>query len=137
MSYSSRSLLFSGFSFWVVLAFVGMYLVYPLDKNLKRGIDLVGGTYITLEVQTEKAVEDALVGLMQAVPQKLKDANVASPTSTTAAVVNQYRSKGNESVSILHRLQLGPLLSSQRPNRQLPPLDIDNRAANGPRKKWA
>ena len=29
----------------------------PLRKKLRFGIDLVGGTYITLEVQTDKAVE--------------------------------------------------------------------------------
>ena len=57
MNSSARGLFFSGFSFWMLVAALGIYLLFPLKDSLRLGIDLAGGTYITLEVQTEKALE--------------------------------------------------------------------------------
>ena len=45
-----------GFIFWVALAAVGTYFVWPLKQHLKLGTDLIGGFYITLQVQTDEAV---------------------------------------------------------------------------------
>jgi len=73
---------FSWFAFWVVLAGVGLYSLLPLRKAIRFGIDLVGGTYITLEVQTDKAVEAELLSQMQAMPDKLQEANIESPTNS-------------------------------------------------------
>ncbi len=76
-----RSLIFSGLSFWLVLIGIGLYFVFPLREKLRFGIDLVGGTYITLEVQTDKAVENALTGVMQGISPKLKRLGKKVPVS--------------------------------------------------------
>lgn len=79
MEFSLKRVLFSGFTFWVLLASLAMYMVLPLRKSIKMGIDLVGGTYITLEVQTEKAVESELIEKMQSISSKLASANQPAP----------------------------------------------------------
>lgn len=56
----NRSFLFSSFMFWLLIAALSVYFLYPLRQKLKFGIDLVGGTYITLKVETEKAIEHEL-----------------------------------------------------------------------------
>jgi preprotein translocase subunit SecD len=69
-----------GFIFWIALAGVGSYFVLPLQKHLKLGIDLVGGFYITLQVQTEEAVKLELQQRLQGAMRRLSDndINVAS-----------------------------------------------------------
>lgn len=81
MEISAKRILSSGMTFWVVLAGLSIYMIYPLRKSIKMGIDLVGGTYITLEVQTEKAVEAELIEKMQAITTKLETANKPMPVS--------------------------------------------------------
>lgn len=81
MSLSVRKLFFSEFMFWVVLAAIGIWFLLPLRQSLRFGIDLVGGTYLTLEVQTDKAVEADLIEMMQSVDGKLARSNRALPTS--------------------------------------------------------
>lgn len=81
MNASGRSLLISSFTFWIVLVAVGLYCIIPLRQKIKFGIDLVGGTYITLEVQTDKAIEAELAEIMQSIPARLKAANFSVPTS--------------------------------------------------------
>jgi len=75
----ARKALFSPLTAWVACAAIAFYFVYPLRKTLKFGMDLVGGTYITLEVQTEKAVEAELAGEMQALEVRLKQARKRLP----------------------------------------------------------
>ncbi len=58
--------------FWIALCGIGLYMLYPLRNSIKFGIDLVGGTYLTLEVKTDKAVEAELVNRMQSMESKLK-----------------------------------------------------------------
>lgn len=69
-----RALLMSWMSFWVLLAVVGIYFLYPLRSSLRYGIDLVGGTYITLEVQTDKAVEAELLEKLKQISENLDTA---------------------------------------------------------------
>jgi preprotein translocase subunit SecD len=69
----------SWFTFWIVLALVFCYLLWPLRHTLRFGIDLVGGTFITLEVQTEKAVEAELQSKLQAISKKLNSAGKEAP----------------------------------------------------------
>ncbi len=70
-----------GFMFWIVLAALSVYLLYPLRQRLKFGIDLVGGSYITLKVETNKAVEHELHEKARQVTNALKVAKLAVPTS--------------------------------------------------------
>ena len=81
MNVTAQRGLFSWFSFWIVLALLCCYMLWPLRKTLRYGIDLVGGTYITLEVQTDKAVETELISKLQAITNKLKDTNKEQPVT--------------------------------------------------------
>ena len=65
-----------GFFFWVALAGVGSYFVMPLQKHLKLGIDLVGGFYITLQVQTDEAVKAELQQRLQGAQKRLRDQGI-------------------------------------------------------------
>lgn len=81
MDITSRRFVLYSFGFWVVLAIACIFIVYPIREKLRFGIDLVGGTYITLEVQTDKAVEAELAEKMQSMSDKLKKANKVLPKS--------------------------------------------------------
>lgn len=81
MNLSARRIFTSGFMFWVAIAVVSIYILYPFRKSLRFGIDLVGGTYITLEVQTEKAVESELMSRLQDIPNRLENAGRPTPVS--------------------------------------------------------
>ncbi|MCX5922499.1 MAG: protein translocase subunit SecD [Candidatus Dependentiae bacterium] len=83
MNMSARRFLFSGLSFWIVFVAIGLYFIIPLRQKLRFGIDLVGGTYITMEVQTDKAVESELAETMQSLPMKLKAGEQSVPTAKT------------------------------------------------------
>ncbi len=69
--------------FWVIVALAGMALLYFRWDKLRFGIDLVGGTYITLQVQTDKAVESDLTDRMQSFPEKLKREGLPVPEKKT------------------------------------------------------
>ncbi len=81
MNLSIRRIFLSELMFWTVLCVVGLYFLLPLRKSLRFGIDLVGGTYLTLEVQTNKAVEAELVEIMQSVDSKLRRSQRILPAS--------------------------------------------------------
>lgn len=69
----------SRFSVWLILALVGGYFLYNVNSYIKFGIDLVGGTYITLEVQLDKAHETELVEHAQEASDLLKKAGKIAP----------------------------------------------------------
>lgn len=87
----------SEFAFWVLVALASLYFVAPfgqvirngflptLKEHVRLGMDLAGGTYLTLEVQTEKAVDAELVNRMQGIEDKLRRARKTLPTSKTVA----------------------------------------------------
>ncbi len=79
MNVTARRSIFSWFTFWIVLALLCGYMLWPLRKTLRFGIDLVGGTFITLEVQTDKAVEAELYAKLQSITNKLKESNQEQP----------------------------------------------------------
>ncbi|HJZ24544.1 MAG TPA: protein translocase subunit SecD [Candidatus Babeliales bacterium] len=71
------------FIWWIILGVIAAYFIMPLRKNIKFGIDLVGGTYITLEVQAQKAIEDEFNRMAHDVNQRLKKADIEVPLSHT------------------------------------------------------
>jgi preprotein translocase subunit SecD len=79
MNLSLRRVAFSGFAAWMVLLAVILYFIWPLRKTMRFGIDLVGGQYITLEVKTDKAVENALQDKLEAIMLTLKKAGKEAP----------------------------------------------------------
>src|SRR5947207_2976204 len=72
MNSVARRIAGSELMIWLLWCGIGLYMLYQLRKSLKFGIDLVGGTYLTLEVKTNKAVEAELISKMQAMETKLK-----------------------------------------------------------------
>lgn len=72
MKLIARRLVSSELMIWLLLCVIGVYFIYPLRKSLRFGIDLVGGTYLTLEVQTDKAIEAELLSKLQNIDTKLK-----------------------------------------------------------------
>lgn len=57
MMISLKRVIFSQLSIWLIVTIFGIYFLSQLRQNLNFGIDLVGGTYITLEVQTDLLLE--------------------------------------------------------------------------------
>jgi preprotein translocase subunit SecD len=72
MNLVAKRLFFSELTIWLMVCMVGIYFLYPLRQSLRFGIDLVGGTYLTLEVKVDKAVEAELISKMQDIDTKLK-----------------------------------------------------------------
>lgn len=61
MNHSFQKVLSTGFAFWVLFAVATCGYLYRYGKNdIRFGIDLVGGTYITLEVQADDVVKNYL-----------------------------------------------------------------------------
>lgn len=77
-----RKLFASSLGFWIVLAAIAAYFVYPPTKRLKFGSDLAGGTYITLGVKTGEAVLRELQSLVQSGAAALKRSEKLEPLST-------------------------------------------------------
>jgi len=77
-----RKLLFSWMSFWIVVSGLIIWRLTPLRENLRFGMDLVGGTFLTLEVDTDKAVENQLKNILQRIPARLKDADIKRPVKS-------------------------------------------------------
>lgn len=69
------------FLFWVALAAVGLYCVWPLKDRPRRGIDLVGGFYITLKVDTKEGVKSELMHRMKGLMNVLQDNDIADPST--------------------------------------------------------
>lgn len=80
---------YSGFFLWKLAAIAGVFYLFTIqngkivlrEDRLKFGIDLVGGTYITLGVQTEKAIATELADKMQFLSKKMEETHLATPTS--------------------------------------------------------
>ena len=71
MESAAKRIARSGLMFWIALAIIGMYFLYPLRKSLRFGIDLVGGSYLTLEVKTDTAIEAELIRNLNVIVQFL------------------------------------------------------------------
>jgi preprotein translocase subunit SecD len=98
----------SGLIFWLILAAVSVYFLYPIRQKIKFGIDLVGGTYITLRVQTDKAIEHELREKLQDLDNSLK--NLDKPRSvghkfknTTLEINFSNKDDALEAYSVLKR----------------------------------
>lgn len=81
MNLSIRKMLVSEFVMWLLIGALGIFYLYPLRQSLRFGSDLVGGIYLTLEVQVEKALEAELVNKMRSHISFLKKNRFAVPLS--------------------------------------------------------
>lgn len=85
MESTAKRLASSGLMVWIALVLIGMYFLFPLRKSLRFGIDLVGGSFLTLSVKTEAAVEAELIKKFQSIEAKLKRERSITLTSKTIA----------------------------------------------------
>jgi preprotein translocase subunit SecD len=84
-----RTFLTTSFFVWLLVAALSLVYLFTFvnwrpvlrPDRIKFGIDLVGGTYITLGVQTDKAVEVELTDRAQFLLKKLKEAKKSMPVS--------------------------------------------------------
>jgi preprotein translocase subunit SecD len=81
MTVTVGRLLKSRLSFWLVLTAAAVYFMYNIRSNIRFGIDLVGGTYITLEVELEKAHDIEMQEQAQNAEALLKEKNQPVPAS--------------------------------------------------------
>ncbi|HEV2916434.1 MAG TPA: protein translocase subunit SecD [Candidatus Babeliales bacterium] len=81
MTFAARRAFFSSFTWWMLVAIASIYYITPLRNKLRFGMDLVGGTFITLEVQVDKAIEAELISDMHAFEAHLKQVHKKLPTS--------------------------------------------------------
>src|SRR5260221_8621369 len=72
MNSTAKRFASSSLTIWILLIIIGIYFLYPLRKSLRFGIDLVGGSYLTLEVKTDVAIEAELIRKLQSIETKCK-----------------------------------------------------------------
>ena len=61
MNHSFQKIVSAGFTFWILFALATCGYLYRYGKkDIRFGIDLVGGTYITLEVQEDDVIKNYL-----------------------------------------------------------------------------
>lgn len=91
MNATMQRLVGSSLFAWLVMAGLFVYYLHPLRESLRFGIDLVGGTYITLEVQTEKAIEARLVDLMQALKKESRKVQLPEALATEIQPIHEKK----------------------------------------------
>lgn len=72
MRFSAKRIFMSEVMLWLLIAGIGSFFLFPLKNSVRFGIDLVGGTFLTLHVQTDKAIEAELIDRMQAIDKKVE-----------------------------------------------------------------
>jgi preprotein translocase subunit SecD len=75
----SRSIIFIYLFFWILITVGGAYLLYNIRSFVNFGIDLVGGTYLTLDVKIDDALSSELIEAAHSFIEKLKLSNVELP----------------------------------------------------------
>src|SRR3990167_8407007 len=77
----AKRLINSCFGFLLALALFGGWALFPLHQKLKFGIALGGGTYVTLRVQVQKALEAELKDKCKEIASESKEQNLPEAKS--------------------------------------------------------
>ena len=91
MTFTSKPALMFSVIFWLAVTAFGVYFLTNLVEKkeagkkgfINFGIDLVGGTFLTLDVKVDEAIKNDLMGLSQGLIEQLKKENKAVPSTTT------------------------------------------------------
>lgn len=105
---SVKNLFNSGLVFWLFLGTVMLYLITPIRKNLNFGIDLVGGTYVSLSVETDSLVEKEFNSKFYFMISKLKESGIKfSHESANKKFILNFKDQDsvNRAKDILEKLQ--------------------------------
>lgn len=81
MTFSLKKSVFSWFGMWLLIAGISLFLIW--NKGIRFGIDLVGGTYLKLQVDTAKAVETELGNRVASINNALENAQIKTPSSVS------------------------------------------------------
>lgn len=81
MTITSRPGLIFSLGIWILITILGGYLLLNINRYVNFGIDLVGGTYITLEVEIDKALQTDLLDKMHNVIRKLQENKKMEPSA--------------------------------------------------------
>ncbi|MCX5924014.1 MAG: protein translocase subunit SecD [Candidatus Dependentiae bacterium] len=96
MNQSFQKALTSGFSMWILFAIATTGYLYRYGKqDIRFGIDLVGGTYITLEVQEDDIVKNYLNDKVRGFESLLKSSHIeldGKPMITDDSLVFRFNS---------------------------------------------
>lgn len=79
MDFTSRPSLLISSLIWLAVTLFGVYFLLHLKQYINFGIDLVGGTYLTLDVKVEEAVKNELMSVMEYSVEQLKKENKKLP----------------------------------------------------------
>jgi preprotein translocase subunit SecD len=90
MTFTSRSSLIIQALIWIAVALSGIYFITHIRSLVSFGIDLVGGTYITLEVHTEEALYNTLVDKSQRAQSILQSSDIPLPRSSRVSAEEAY-----------------------------------------------
>ena len=96
MSGSLQKSLMSGFVFWILAALAICGYLYKFGKkDIRFGIDLVGGSYITLEVQEDDVVKNYLNDKVRNFESLLKSSKIdmdGTPVVTDSELIFKFHS---------------------------------------------
>lgn len=97
MNVAIKRIFVSGFMGWILFAVLTMaYFIYHGKNSLKFGIDLVGGSYITLEVDQNDVIKTELYDKIKSFEAILQEANIdleCKPTFNNNALMFTFASK--------------------------------------------
>lgn len=102
---AQRRGVFVEFLFWVALAAIGTYFVWPLKDRPRKGIDLVGGFYITLKVDTQEGLRLELLNKKQSLLTELQNQSFNDPISHKVennTIYLQFRTTDEAQKSYMH-----------------------------------
>lgn len=91
MTLSSRPTILLGALVWLGITLGGIYLMYNIRHYINFGIDLVGGTYLTLDVKVEEVIKNELLSTMQDLTDAVKKENKEVPN---APFINEQEASG-------------------------------------------
>lgn len=114
-SMAGRTGVYLNFLFWIALAALGTYLIWPMKDRPRKGIDLVGGFYITLKVATDEAVKAELMHTMQGLIHDLREHDIADPSSQKVegnAIILHFKTaeESNQAFQAIRARNYGTLL---------------------------
>lgn len=96
---TSRPMLLMSSLLWLAVTLFGGYFLFHLKGKegqkgyINFGIDLVGGTYLTLDVKVEEAIKNELISSAQNLIDNLKKHNKTVPTSVPSVDESQSTAK--------------------------------------------
>jgi len=100
MTLVSRPYLVISFLFWLLAGAFGVYFLLNIKRFVNLGIDLQGGTYLTLSVRYQEAFKEELLSIYDDIKQDLKEKSAVLPVKSklsenNSSILLEFDSKEN------------------------------------------